>query len=299
MTSLTTMPKKSASAEIPKKVINIDYLLSRVAAGFKKEGLKVCKYSRALISDDYDELELSKGESVYYQEYAEAIVGYLSHTYRKVDLSDFRLNKDRKGVKTHDFVLSNSDDLSIPVSLQYKTLGINDLIPSRLMKICKLRGGTKPNRKYTEGYEAIETRAYSKISHYERFKDVPEEKLDAHLITPMRDLVVETLDKKKTLSANLYHYLMTDKDRLLFRLRKKGFDVYDFTRDIPDPTAHKIEVGRTDLNSFLISFNNECSFQLELRPNNPYIKEHISLKFRVSFENLDDTFMARTVELDF
>jgi len=234
--------------------------------------------------------KLNAKEKLFYgkrsKEIADALIDYL-----KISLLKVKLNPNRDGDKSHDFVLRSDDENDTKVSMRKNPL-VNGFIPMRLMKICGIRGNATVHRNYTAGYEKIITKAKSKISGYEKYSDIPEAKRDRYLILPVRDHFAETMTGKRKLVVALYNHLFAETDRIMIDNEARGFKMYDFSKTPKEPAVCHPEPSEEDPSLLTLRFSNKMVFQLQLRTNSSLIKEHISLKFTASIENLDDLFLV-------
>lgn len=272
-----------------KATINQEYLLSQIAKIFSTMvSLEVCKRSEILISENRSVGKaLEANEKLYYNKYATAVCESLNVYLKKKKIKQFVLNRDKEKDKSYDFILRGKEDTKI--SLNSKSIEVKDIIPQRLMKICGIRGNSTMHRQYTASYAEITSTAYEKISRYERYSEIPDGKKNKYLIAPIRDLFVTTMTKKRKITPILFKHLFSETDRIVVDIKKTGFTVYDFSRQLEEPESYNITTDDDDPTSLTITFNNDAVFRLELRTNAVQVKEHLSLKFRTTFENMDDT----------
>jgi hypothetical protein len=156
------------------------------------------------------------------------------------------------------------------------------------MKICGARGNSNFHKTYTAAYSDIVTTAYEKISQHERYSEISDKRKEKYLILPVRDLFVETMERKRKIAPKLFEYLFSETDRIVVDIKKNGFNIYDFSRQMSVPKSYTITTDEESSDSLNIAFDNDASFQLQLRTNAVLIKEHISLKFRTTFDNMDE-----------
>lgn len=271
-----------------KSTINQEYLLSQIAKIFSTVvSLEVCKRSEILISESRPVGKaLQANEKLYYNKYATAVCESLSVYLKKKKIKQFLLNRDKENDKSYDFILRGKEDVKI--SLNKKSIEVRDIIPQRLMKICGIRGNSTMHRTYTASYSEIVTNAYEKISEYERYSEIPDGRKTKYVIQPIRDLFVDTMAKKRKIAPVLFKHLFSETDRIVVDIKKTGFAVYDFSRQLEEPKSYNITTDDDDPSTLTISFDNDAVFRLQLRTNATAVKEHLSLKFNTAFENMDD-----------
>lgn len=230
--------------------------------------------------------KLDTNGKMYYTKYSINVAQNLFNYLENIKL--FEINTDEDNEILHDFKLIWGKDNTAYISMSHASINVKDLIPEKLMKICKYKRNTKICQSYTEKYRKICENAYKKFSDKKKYSVIPEKQKNKNLLNPVCNLVVDTLSKKRKCAANFYNYLFNENNRIVLKLYKNRFTIYDFTIDLKEVESFKMKLNPD--NEIIITFNNGVEFGLVLQTNSAEIKEHISLKFHTNMKNMDDIF---------
>jgi len=268
--------------------INREFMLYSLAKAFDSVlNIAISNDTKTYIKKStktYNKLDVA--EKTYYANYATNLAQCLSDYLNNITL--FEINIDSEPEVLHDFRL-NWDKKSIAhISLSHLTIMVRDIIPIKLMKICKYKRNTKICKNYTLQYQAWNDRTHKKIKNKEKYSALSDKIKNTVVLAPVCDLTVETLAKKRKCAANLFNYLFDESDRIVFKLYKNRFVMYDFGKELDEATSFGIK--KRGANLVEIKFNNEMVFTLTLHTNATEIKNHISIKFRTTLNNIDETF---------
>lgn len=253
---------------------------------------KTLKY---LKSKKKDFSKLSSSEKMHYSKYSLEMSNKINDYLKKITF--FELNTESDSNIVHDFRLTWGKDKIAYVSMCHKTININNLIPNKLMKICKYKRNTKICKAYEESYNEINLNGYNKIKSKVKYSKISAEKKSKYLLQPICNLVHETLSKKRKCAQHFYNHLFNESERIVFKVYKDRFIMYDFDNDVSqDVESYRMKV--LEDNVLEITFSNNVKFNLTLRTNATEIKEHLSLKFVTKLENLDELFeVARSKKI--
>uniref|UniRef100_A0A6C0LUP2 Uncharacterized protein n=1 Tax=viral metagenome TaxID=1070528 RepID=A0A6C0LUP2_9ZZZZ len=269
------------------KTIDTTYLLYFIINTFKTLGISLCEDTQRYIknvSKKFDEMEIDK--KLYYSKYALQIVKNLNEYIEEIKILELNIRSTDSTI-IHDIRLISKIGTCC-ISLQHDTINIKDIIPNKLMKICKYKKNTDIAKKYTEMYEKINNIAFQKIKIEDKYSNLSDEVKESKIYRPLCNLIMDTLSKKRKCANNLYNHLFSEKDRIVLKLYKNRFVLYDFDKEHDEIKSFKINF--TDPNKLNISFNNGAYFELKIKTNAIEIKEHISVKFKTHFKNIDDMF---------
>lgn len=247
----------------------------------------ICDNTKAYLkskSKSFSKLETS--EKIYYTEYSIRLAQTLSDYLDEI--SFFELNTDSEHDIIHDFRLTWKNDNISYISMDHNTINIKDLIPEKLMKICKYKRNTNVCKAYIEEYYKINDHAYKKIKHKNKYSELDNELKNSVILEPICDLIMKTLSKKRKCASNLYNYLFFESDRIVFKLYKNRFTMYDFGKEMDNVESYRMKLNQG--NQIMITFNNNTKFSLVLHTNASDIKQHISIKFHTTFKNMDELF---------
>ncbi|XWV25836.1 hypothetical protein QJ857_gp1248 [Tupanvirus soda lake] len=268
--------------------VNEKMLLYSLANTFNTTlGIDICDNTKAYIKSKAKAFsKLDVDEKLYYAKYsmqlAKSLTDYLE------DISLFEINTDADSEIVHDFKLTWSDDNMAHVCMSHNSINIKDIIPEKLMKICKYKGNTNVCKYYIHEYKKLNDKGYKKIQNKTKYSELSEKTKNSTILEPVCNLVVNTLSKKRKCAANLYNHLFGESDRIVFKLYKNRFTMYDFGVELDDVESFRMKLNPG--NEILITFNNETKFALTLQTNATDIKEHLSLKFHTNFTNIDELF---------
>lgn len=250
-------------------------------------GIEICDDTKAYIKSNGKAFsKLNATDKMYYTKYAIQVAQDLTN-YLK-DISLFELNVDSDNEIVHDFRLTWKKGNIAHVSMSHGSINIRDVIPEKLMKICKYKKNTKIYKAFTAEYQKITSKAYEKIKSKNKYSELSDKNKNKLLLEPVCELVHTTLSKKRKCAVNLYNHLFTESNRIVLKLYKNRFTIYDFGKDLDDVESFRMKMA--DNNQILWSFNNGVKFTLQLQTNSSQIKEHISLKFHTNLKNMDDLF---------
>lgn len=181
------------------------------------------------------------------------------------------------------------------ISFSHQSIMVNNIIPFKLMKICKYHKQSNVYKQYINSYNTINDNAYEKLKKNEKYSNVSDKKKEKILYTPIIDLVIETLNKKRKCAKNIYNYIFSDGNRIIVKLYKNRFYIYDF--DVETSEINSIQIKKKSTNVIRLSFNNNTKFLLTLKTNGTKINEHISLKFKTQFSNLDEIYLVESCKV--
>lgn len=247
------------------------------------------------ISDDTDKFikssskkfnKLAVNEKIYYSKYsiqlAQSLMGYLK------DITLFEINTDADNEIIHDFKLTCKKKNIVHICMSHISININDVIPRKLMKICKYKKNTNMYKMYTSKYESLINKGYQRIKKYDKYSEINDKTKNSTIIFPVRDLVLSTLSKKRKCAANLFNHLFNEQKRIVFHLYKNRFIMYDFRKKIDDVESFRMKLNQDG--NIVISFNNKTKFMLILQTNASKISANLSIKFHTDFKNMDELF---------
>lgn len=229
--------------------------------------------------------ELSLEDRIYYTKYSIKLAQNLSEYIKGIKL--FEINTDSEPDVIHDFRLKWKKDNITHISMSHSGINIRDIIPEKLMKICKYKKNTKTCKYFMENYKKITTKAYKKLQTSTKYSELSDKSKNSNLIEPVCNLVIGTLSKKRKCASHLYNHLFPETDRIVLKLYKNRFTIYDFGKELNDVESFRMKING---NRITITFNNTVKFALVLHTNASEIKEHISLKFHTRMENIDELF---------
>lgn len=271
--------------------VDRDILLYHIVSTFDTiVSTDLCKNSKNLLKDA--DIDLSVQDKIYYTNYSLKIVQkIIDHVTNDLSLKikGIEINVEEDHEIVHDFRIICSKNHLIHVSMNHKSINVNDIIPEKLMKICGYKKNTSMYKTYTAEYQEICEKSYRKIKSYEKYSELDDKIKDKMIIAPITQLVFDTLSKKRKCVKNIYNHLYGDGNRIVLRLYKNRFRIYDLNRDIDEIKSFGMKISED--NEIVIKFNNGMIFNLKLRTNAPDIKERLSVKFRTTFKNLDELFV--------
>jgi len=230
--------------------------------------------------------KLSVNDKMYYTKYsiqlAQSLMEYLK------DISSFELNTDEDNETTHDFRLIWKKNNVAHICMSHGSINVNDVIPKKLMKICKYKKNTNMYKAYTAKYDSLNNKGYQKVKKYEKYSELSEKLKNNSILFPIRNLVLATLSKKRKCAAHLFNHLFGEQDRIVFRLYRNRFTMYDFGRGIDGVESFRMKLNQD--NDIVITFNNKTKFMLSLQTNASKVSDNLSIKFHTTFKNMDDLF---------
>uniref|UniRef100_A0A6G6AD41 Uncharacterized protein n=1 Tax=Borely moumouvirus TaxID=2712067 RepID=A0A6G6AD41_9VIRU len=271
--------------------VNNDILLYHIASTFNSVfEVEICSESKKLIKNGAKQ-DLSIKDKVYYHSYSikivEKLVEYITDNLSH-KIKSFEINVEDDHEIVHDFRILCNKNNTIYISMNHKSLSVNDIIPEKLMKICKYQKNTNVHKAYSQEYQDLSKKCHGKIKNCEKYSEISEKIKNKEIIKPFSNLVFETLSKKRKCAQNLYNHLFNDGNRILLKLYKNRFRIYDLDKDLEEIKSFGMKLSED--NEITISFNNGTIFSLKLKTNSSEIKERLSLKFRTTFVNLDELF---------
>ena len=230
--------------------------------------------------------KLSTADKMYYTKYSIQLAQSLSEYLDGIKL--FEINTDADPEVVHDFRLTWKKSNIAHISMSHNSINIKDIIPEKLMKICKYKRNTNICKAYTQKYKKINDNGYKKIKSKEKYSELSDKSKYKYLLEPVYELVLNTLSKKRKCAANLYNHLFSESDRLVLKLYKNRFTIYDFGAELDNVESFRMKFNQEK--ELVITFNNGVKFSLVLQTNGTQIKEHLSLKFHTNIKNMDELF---------
>ena len=270
--------------------VNHKYLLYSLANTFNISlGIEISKDTKNYLSELQSEfIALNVDDKIYYGKYAIELATKLNEYFEKINL--FEINQDSEIDFAYDFKIRWKKNNITYICMSHNDININNIIPEKIMKICKYKKNTNIYKIFTEEYQKIIKNGYNHIKNKKKYSDLNNEDKNEYLIYPICKLIYDTLSKKRKCAPHLYHYLYDESDRVVLKLYKNRFVIYDFGKKIDDPESFRMEYDEYD--TINIKFNNDTKFVLVLQTNASEIKEHISLKFHTTFQNMDELYVV-------
>lgn len=277
--------------------VNRDHILYNLADVFRTSiGTNICDATDTFMKKHKKNIDkMNTDEKLYYNRYAINIVTHLSDYLGEITMFElYNESDDEEGIK-YDFKLTREDGDLQHVSLAHKSIVINDIIPDKLMKICGYKKSAGIYKSYTPKYESITKNAHKKIKDYAKYNDVPDKIRQKEIFTPICELLIDTLDKKRKCSEKLYGHLFGEPDRIVIKMYKTRYEIFDFGKELEEVESYKIKYD--DDKTINVTFNNGIEFKLVLFTNASVIKKHLSVKFHTDMVNMKQTFCvaAKTV----
>lgn len=247
----------------------------------------ICENTKSYIkSTEKNFTKLPVDEKMYYIKYSVKLAQCLMEYLEGITYFEYNMGNDNNIV--HDFRLTWKKDNIAYISMAHTSINVQDIIPEKIMKICKYKKNTNICKFYSEEYKKININAYEKIKSKKKYSEINEKNKNTFILEPICNLVVNTLSKKRKCANNLYSHLLNEDNRIVFKLYKNKFTMYDFGIDLGDIESFRMKLNHG--NEITITFNNKTEFMLCLHTNASEIKEHLSVKFRTSFKNMDELF---------
>jgi hypothetical protein len=271
--------------------INDKLLLYTLANTFNTTfGINICDDTKAYIKSKAKIFKkLDNNDKKYYAKYAielgNGLMDYLEN------ITHFEINTDADNDIDHDFRLIWGEQNIAHISMSHNSINVKDIIPKKLMKICKYKGNTNTCKIYTQQYKKINDKNYDKIQNKNKYSEL-NVKTKTAILNPICNLVVTTLAKKRKCASNLYNHLFEESDRIVLKLYKNRFTIYDFGKDLDKVESFGMKLNQD--NEILITFNNKTKFSLILHTNASLIKKDLSLKFHTNFKNMDELFAVKS-----
>ena len=270
--------------------INREIMLYSLAKAFKNIDIPFCDNTKQYLVDNaslYSELD--QEDKIYYTNYASKLATNLCNYLTNINFFEIN-NDDNESEIVHDFRLKWAKSSVSHISISHTTINVQNIIPEKLMKICKYAKNTNMSKDYLGEYYHLNDKFCEKIGDTERYSDLGQKFVDKNILNPFCLLVFNTLSKKRKCSTDLYNYLFNESNRLVLKLYKNRFIMYDFGTSTDAITSFKMKFKPP--NELYIEFNNGATFNLVLSVNSSEIKDKISLKYHTTFTNLDDFFLV-------
>lgn len=263
-------------------------LLYSIAQTFNNSLLiPICSDTKLFLKKTADSyLKLNRTEKMYYTSYATKLADSLSNYLTGITL--FELNDDDQSEIVHDFRLKWKKSQVSYICMCHKSINIRDIIPEKLMKFCGYTKKTNICKDYLVDYNNLNEKIYNKINDNEKYSDLNDKTKTNAVLAPFCSLVVDTLSGKRKCAEKLYTHLFDEADRIVLKLYKNRFIMYDFGIETNEIQSYKMK--KESKNTISVTFNNDACFILSLNTNATDIKARLSLKFRTNFVNIDDLF---------
>ena len=281
------MPSKKNDIDLKLLAFNV---LSEISDNFEIK--KTASMKKFLDNDvEYPDI-LSK---MFYKAYALKII--MALVENKVNIK--RVNIDHtfdEEPESYFINLSNDNkDPGVDIEFSNTTPVIRDIIPDRLMKICKYQGNSNICKKYKPEYSELNDRIYRELSNYDKYSEISEDDKNKILYEPFVDLFVDTLSKKRKCAVNLYNHLVTFSSKIVVVPSSTVFDIYDFTNtnNLGDNPSYKLK--KISENQISIRFNNGSRVVLTLKSNATNIGKHLSLKYHAALDNMSNIYCTNQV----
>lgn len=268
--------------------VNLEYLLYSLANTFSKNlGIKICKNTKKFITkleNDYNNLLLD--DKLYFSTYAIKLTDTLIHYLPKINF--FEINLDDNHKILHNFRLKWKNDNTAHISMLHNTIDINNIIPEKLMKICGYNKNTNISKEYSDRYGKISKKFYKKFHKFEKYSSIDTDVKNKYVFDPICKLFIDTLSKKRKCADKLYDHLFSETNRIVLKLYKNRFVIYDFGVKLEPVTSFQLK--QIEKNQINIKFNNNVEFLLNLQTNGSEIKQKLSIKYRSTMINLNELF---------
>jgi len=259
-------------------------MISCISKSFGSFG---CKVTNDMINynkkSDKEFVELEVKKKVEYSNYAIKIVnGLISHigdiNYVDVDTS----------LDDRDILLLSTNNGKTCTSVTLARNKVNDIIPKKIMKICKYKKDNKKLIQYNKKYCNLNESIYKTISKYDKYSEIPEKTKQTKLYDPICSLMVDTLEENIDCASKIYTHIFSPPKMITIKIFKNKYMIYDFS---VKNNIDSFEVSKIDENNIEIEFNNGAKFNLKLGNNSQEITENLSLKFHAKFQNIDDIYL--------
>jgi len=254
-------------------------------------GIKISDDTKAYLKKKTKEFsKMDSADKMYYANYSIKLANSLTEYLEEISL--FEINVDTDNDIVHDFRLQWKKNNLAHISMSHSSINIKNIIPEKLMKICKYKGNTNVCKNYNGEYKKLNDKAYKKIQSKTKYSDLSSKTKSAAVLEPVCNLFIDTLSGKRKCAENLYNHLFHETDRIVLKLYKNRFTMYDFGTELDEVKSYKLKL--TDGNEISVTFNNGAKFNLILHSNSSDIKEHLSLKFHTHFINIDEVFAVKS-----
>ena len=275
--------------------VNTDLLIySLTKTCHSSLGMKISSDTEKYLSEKKSN-KIPQEDKLYYATYSLKLAQALNEYIPKINM--FEINTGTEQPNNYNIKVDSKQCGIKYISLSRPDDIVQDIIPEKLMKICKYRKNSKIYEEFTTAYDEICAKIYSKIKSEEKYSELTEKKKQTIIFKPIMDLVAHILTKKRKCAKNLYDHLFGESERIIVKLYKKRFTIYDFGTELPESEIKSFKLKQNDPDEFVLTFNNGAEFTLTLRTNATDIKEHLSLKFHTKFNNMDELFAVKTASI--
>lgn len=238
-------------------------------------------------------MKLTKGSKTYYLNYSTELATKLISKLGKIKMYEINMDKDDDKDKdksskspVHDFRLITEKNKTHYISLNKESLGIYNINPRNLMKVCKYNGNTNMAKAYNAAYDKLNTRIYSKTHNkVDRYNEISAKSKDQLIFSPMTQLMLDAISKKRKCAANLYSHLVREDSRLIVYIYRNKFSVYDTSKLSKIGSVESFSIKRITPTALRIKFNNGVILRLELKLNSTLVQKNVSLKYIAKFTN--------------
>lgn len=264
--------------------IDYDMVLHCIIGAFETFGVNMSDdISGYYKSGSYNFSKLGTNEKIYYINYASNVMGKLISHVGDVNYLDIDTTNN------HCLMLS----VNKGKTFNYVTLARqkeNDIIPEKIMKVCKYKKGDKTCDQFKESYNSLNNSIYKKIKTYEKYSDIPETVKQKKIYEPVCELVMETLQNEQKCAQKIFSYLFCPSKMIVLKLMQKRYVIYNFN---VKQNVDSFEISADEeSNKLKITFSNGAIFNLTLLSNSQEVKEHLSLKFHTKFHNINDIYLV-------
>lgn len=277
--------------------VDLDHLLYNITSTFStKYNVSMNEDTIQYLSDweKYDK-ELNSDDKKYYVKYSVKIVKSLFKHLGNITF--YEINTNPMDDIVHDFRVCWGSKNKKYISLNHKTIAINDIIPKYMKTVCGWNIKSDTAQEYKNEYNELNDKIYDEISDYNNFSEISTDDKMSIIYKPMCELIYNTLDDKQQYTENIYRYLFREKDRIVFRAYLKSFKMYDFGNKIDKPSNYEISIDSEHENILVLEFDNEVKFKLSMKTNSTKINSNISLKLVTTMCNLADMFGDESVSI--
>lgn len=253
------------------------------------------KFIEGEISEKFDNLDTDS--KIYYFRYslkmAESLLNYIPK------ITEFSMANFDDTVSPHNFIIESKKMGTKYIRLVNTDSFSEDIIPNKLMKICKYNKKTNVGKEYYSEYESTCEDIYDRISDEKKYSDLSDDEKEKYIFKPITNLVISTLSGKRKCAPHLYNHLLPFNDIIAIKAYKKKFIIYDFTMtsNLKGKTHEvtSLKLKKISSSQIEVEFSNGVLFDLNLKTNGKKISEHISLKYHAKIGNIDDTFLVESV----
>jgi len=162
--------------------------------------IKTNAYTLSFIKSD-SASSLDTADKLYYSKYSVQLTQHLINHLGDIEYfelidSTSDANKLDKTID-YDIILKSADKRQFYISLSYKSIKVKNLMPDKIMKVCKYKRNSKIYKAYTGALTKINNSAYHKIKNSEKYSDISEATKTSIIYSPVCELVMQTLGKKR------------------------------------------------------------------------------------------------------